>query len=153
MDNPSREELLKKLGINLPTQEEIDSIINNAFSFDDLDPEESRKEIEKLTKDVVKSLDLLLTSQENVESYSIEANIIPKDKRYVCDYIVSVKPKKQFGLLPKKLPINAIRRGMYKLINKHESKQYYLYSSSQEVVGDEYGCTITHSCIYVRKKE
>ncbi len=142
----SRDELLKKLGIKAPTEEDIQTIVDNAFTWEDC------RELDTLKEEVCEKLELYISGQENISEFKIETSVkYTEDGKYLCDYIVKIKPKKIYGLICKSINIDHIKKGMHKIITNAKSPNYYLYTTSQNGIGGKSTCTVVQSCVYVRK--
>jgi hypothetical protein len=155
-NEPSKEELLKKLGIRPPTDEEIQKIVNNAFmnTYNGINESNEFDELTTLKNEVCEKLELFMMGQENVEKYVIETSVkYAKNNRYLCDYILKIKPKKICGILCKNINIEHIKKGMDRVITSvSSSHNYYLYTTSQSgTKSDNSTCIIVQSCVYIRK--
>ncbi|WP_292460356.1 DUF2226 domain-containing protein [Methanothermococcus sp.] len=106
-NNNEREELLKKLGIREPSEEEIHKLIN--FENEGLD---------KLKNEVYEKLDFFLSAQDGIRYYNIDVNSkIIAENKILVDYIVRINCKKFLGMI-NKVSLNHLKKGIERIIGE-----------------------------------
>ena len=87
----SKVELLKKLGVTLPDEEYIDSIIKSVF-------EPSYEELEGIKKDLEEKIVSYLENCKEVGSFKVDLKVYYEDG-YYCNCKIKIKPKSIFKLI------------------------------------------------------
>ncbi|WP_245528134.1 DUF2226 domain-containing protein [Methanocaldococcus vulcanius] len=111
----SREELLKKLGIKEPDEDWVETILEEVFSPSEEELEELK---EKLCKEIVERIKMM----DGIEDVKPELKIKWENGRYYLFGDIHVKRKRILGIIKKDVDPSVVKFEIDKIIRKHLSK-------------------------------
>ncbi|AEH06380.1 DUF2226 domain-containing protein [Methanothermococcus okinawensis] len=107
----NKEELLKKLGINAPSDDTIDNIIQNVVVPD-------AYELKNIENEINEKISEFLKNQEDIQDFLIDISV-EYNQGYICNCKIKLKPKKKFGLIKKDVNVQYIKDGIYNILNNY----------------------------------
>ncbi|ABR56698.1 nitrogen regulatory protein P-II [Methanococcus aeolicus Nankai-3] len=112
--NSEREKLLRELRINLPDDDYVDSLLEEAFKPDGRELRDLEKiAIDKLNNDLFG----LLKEQDILLDYKVDIEVDYNYGKYYYNCNIILIPKKTFGFIKKGININSIRNKSKNILN------------------------------------
>lgn len=120
IENLTREELLKQLGIREPDENFIETLIKDAFEFEN---ELTDKEIKDLSTAIENRIEesvlSILKDQDLIEDYAIKVKIEKSGgKEYLCTCDILLIQKKTLGFIKKPIKLEPIKKRIINILEK-----------------------------------
>jgi len=123
--NSEREELLKKLRINLPDDDYLDSLLEEAFKPDSGELRDLEKiAIDKLNNDLFE----LLKEQDILLDYKLDVEVDYNDGKYYYNCNIILIPKKTFGFIKKNINVESLQNKSKNILNSINADAKHIIS-------------------------